>query len=67
MKSIIPLHRTCKEATHLMLSAQDQPLSGRDRIALEIHLWMCDNCPRFERQLKTIRRALSDWRNEMTK
>ncbi len=67
LKSAIPLRRTCKQAAHLMLSAEDKPLNWRDKAALKIHLWMCDNCPRFERQLHVMRHALSDWRNEITK
>ena len=67
LKSAIPLHRTCKQATHLMLSAQDGPLNWRDKSALKIHLWMCKNCPRFERQLHVMHHALSDWRNEIKK
>jgi hypothetical protein len=67
IKSTIPLHRTCKEAAHLMLAAQDRPLNLWNRTALKIHLWICKNCPRFQRQLDTMRRALSDWRNEIVK
>jgi hypothetical protein len=67
IKSVIPLHRTCKEAAHLMLAAQDRPVSSLDRIALRIHLWMCANCPRFQRQLESMRILLSDWRNEIAK
>ncbi len=25
---------------------------------LRLHLWMCDNCRRFERQIRFLRRAL---------
>jgi hypothetical protein len=67
IKSAIPLHRTCKEAAHLMLAAQDKPLGMWTRLTLQIHLWMCDNCPRFQRQLDLMKHSLSDWRNEMTK
>ncbi len=67
IKSAIPLHRTCKEAAHLMLAAQDKPLKNMDRFALQIHLWMCTNCPRFQRQLESMKHALSDWRNEIGK
>jgi hypothetical protein len=50
-----------------MLAEQDRPLRRIDRIALRVHLWMCDNCPRFQRQLSVMHRALSDWRNEIEK
>ena len=48
LKSAIPLHRTCQQAAHLMISAEDRPLHWRDKVALKIHLWMCKNCPRVE-------------------
>lgn len=67
IKSAIPLHRTCKEAAHLMLTQQDQPLRARDKLALKIHLWICKNCPRFQLQLASMSHSLSDWRNEMKK
>jgi hypothetical protein len=67
IKSAIPLHRTCKQATHLMLAQEDKPLRTRDKLALNIHLWICKNCPRFQRQLESMSRSLSDWRNEMKK
>ena len=66
-QATIPLHTTCRQAAHLMLQEQDKPLKLRDRVALRIHLWICKACPRFERQLLTMNRALSDWRNESTK
>jgi hypothetical protein len=67
IKAAIPLHTTCRQAAHLMLQEQDKPLALRDRLALRVHLWMCQACPRFQRQLQTMSRALSDWRNESTK
>ena len=67
LKSAIPLHRTCKQAAYLMLTQQDKPLRTRDKLALNIHLWICKNCPRFQHQLEAMRRSLSDWRNEMMK
>ncbi len=67
LKSAIPLHRTCQQATHLMLAKEDKPLNWRDKAALRLHLWICKNCPRFEHQLHVMRHALSDWRNEIGK
>jgi len=60
-------NRTCQQATHLMLAAEDRPLPWRDKAALKIHLWICKNCPRFERQLHVMQCVLSDWRNEIAK
>ncbi|KVW94192.1 zf-HC2 domain-containing protein [Thiobacillus denitrificans] len=57
---------TCKDASHLVSQGQDRPLSFRERWGLRIHLWMCVNCRRFERQIALMRRLLrlSDRRAE---
>jgi hypothetical protein len=67
VKQAIPLHRTCQQATHLMLAREDQPLPVVDRLALKFHLWICKACPRFAHQLHVMNHALSDWRNEIKK
>lgn len=46
---------TCKDASHLASHRQDRPLSFRERWRLRIHLWMCGNCRRFERQIALMR------------
>jgi hypothetical protein len=61
------LHKTCKEATLLMLQKQDKPLGLIDSLGLKFHLFICKACPNFERQLQTMKQALSDWRNEIGK
>jgi hypothetical protein len=63
MKPSLPLTRTCKEASALLLAREDQPLPLRERLALRLHLAVCAACPRFERQLLTMRNALQQWRN----
>ena len=49
---------TCKEAARLLSEGQERPLGLSERWSLRIHLWMCDNCRRFERQLAFLRNAL---------
>lgn len=49
---------TCKDATRLVSEHQDRALSLRERIGLRMHLWMCVNCRRFERQIGMIRKLL---------
>jgi hypothetical protein len=49
---------TCKDASHLASHRQDRPLSFRERWGLRIHLWMCGNCRRVERQIGLMRRLL---------
>lgn len=49
---------TCKGASHLVSASQDRPLGGVESWRLRIHLWMCINCRRFERQIGLMRRLL---------
>ena len=47
---------TCRETTKLASRALDERLSLRERWALWIHLAVCRNCARFNRQLQQMRR-----------
>lgn len=49
---------TCKEASQLVSQRCDRVLSWRERVGLRIHLWICNNCRNFARQLSYIRQAL---------
>jgi hypothetical protein len=49
----------CKQASRLVSEGQDRTLSWRERWGLRMHLWMCSNCRRFERQIRLMRRAFS--------
>lgn len=49
---------TCKGASRLMSERLERRLGWRERWALRLHLWLCDNCRRFERQVRLLRRAL---------
>ncbi len=62
MKPTYPLKLTCKEAAALMLAREDHALPLAERAALRLHLAICAACPRFERQLLTMRNALKQWR-----
>lgn len=50
---------TCKDASRLVSEGLERPLGFRERWSLRLHLWLCDNCRRFERQLRLLRQALS--------
>lgn len=47
---------TCKETTVLASRAIDERLPFGDRIAMQVHLAICENCARFARQLHEMRR-----------
>jgi hypothetical protein len=55
--------RTCKESSDLLIAREDQNLPMHERLALRLHLAICTACPRFERQLLTMRSAMKQWRN----
>jgi len=42
----------------LISEGQDRKLHVHERIVLRVHLWICVNCRRFNRQLRLIRKAL---------
>jgi hypothetical protein len=47
----------CKDASRLHSLAQDRPLTLREKMGLRLHLWICDSCREFSRQLLLIRGA----------
>jgi len=51
---------TCKETSELASRAMDQRLPFADRMALRLHLAICENCARFNRQLQEMRRLFRD-------
>ena len=38
---------TCKDASELLSQAQDRTLGLRERLALRLHLLICDGCTNF--------------------
>jgi hypothetical protein len=49
---------TCKDASHLISENHERHLGLRERWSLRLHLWLCANCRRFERQITLLRQAL---------
>lgn len=56
------LKRTCREASALILRREDQRLPVVERLALRLHLVICDACPRFVRQVDLMRNAMGRWK-----
>jgi hypothetical protein len=48
----------CKNASQLISQSLEQPLTIRERFALNLHLLICKYCKRFSQQLHTIGLAL---------
>src|SRR5512139_3067230 len=50
----------CRDATELASRAMDERLPLTNRMALRLHLAICDNCARFNRQLQEMRRLFRE-------
>lgn len=54
---------SCKESSRLLSQALERKLTGRERLALRIHLLFCDMCKTFARQLQHIQQAVRGWQH----
>ena len=59
---MIPLRRTCREVANMLVAREDQNLKLPDRLALRLHMLICAACPKFERQILTMRNSMKQWR-----
>lgn len=59
----LPLMRSCKEVTALVIAREDRALPLTEQLALRMHMAICAACPVFERQVLTMRNAMKQWRN----
>lgn len=48
---------TCRETSELISQAQDRALTVREKLALYVHLPLCNGCRNFRQQMAFIRRA----------
>lgn len=49
--------KTCKQVHRLVSQGLDRRLSFMERMAVRLHLMVCDACRRFERQMDFLREA----------
>lgn len=59
----LPLIRSCKEITSMVIAREDRALLWVERVALRLHMGYCEACPAFERQIKTMHQAMQQWRH----
>lgn len=59
----LPLMRSCKEVTALVIAREDRALPLTEQMALRMHMALCKACPVFERQVLTMRNAMKQWRH----
>lgn len=49
---------SCKEATQLVSQGLDRRLGFAERLALRLHLAICNGCSRFRKQALFLRKAM---------
>jgi hypothetical protein len=57
------LNRTCREIATILVAREDRSLGLAEKLALRLHMSICETCPKFERQILTMRNSLARWRN----
>ena len=50
---------TCKEVSRLVSQGLDRRLGFGERIALRVHLAICEGCSNFEKQITFLRKAVA--------
>ncbi len=60
---MMPLKRSCKEVATLLITAEDRTLPLAERLALRLHMAVCEACPRFQHQVLTMRNSMKMWRS----
>jgi hypothetical protein len=60
---LIRLKITCREATQIVLQAEDRAMPLAERLSLRLHHRICSNCRRFARQVELMRQASARWRH----
>lgn len=60
---MISIGPTCREIAVILVAREDRALSLTERLGLRLHMVLCDTCPRFERQMLTMRNRMRQWRN----
>jgi hypothetical protein len=48
---------SCNQTTHLLSEAQDRQLDFRERLALKMHLLICQGCSNYRTQMDFLRQA----------
>ena len=47
----------CKQNSELLSQALDRTMTFREKLAMRLHLMMCQGCRNFEKQMSFIRKA----------
>ena len=52
----------CRQATRLISDAQERQLMIKEKIGLNLHLSMCTQCRKFQRNCNTLRKLMKDFK-----
>ena len=55
---------SCKQTAQLVSMSYDKRLSWRERLAVRLHLLVCDACRNFTRQMRFLREATRRFAHE---
>jgi hypothetical protein len=55
---------SCKDASRLISQMQERDIPFRDWARIRVHLLWCEACARFEKQLRFLRTAMQQYRQE---
>jgi hypothetical protein len=55
---VLEMMLSCKEATQLVSQGLDRRLGFGERVALRLHLLICDGCTHFKKQTAFLRKAM---------
>ena len=50
---------TCKEVSRLVSQGLDRRLGFGERLAVRVHLAICDGCTNFSKQMAFLRKAMA--------
>jgi len=56
----------CREAARLITESYQRPLRWRERIALRMHLTICDACTNFKKQMRLLTDAARRFNERVT-
>jgi len=52
--------RTCKDVHRMVAESLDRDLPLLERVQVRLHLFACDNCGNFKKQMYLIREAMRE-------
>jgi hypothetical protein len=58
---LVNLLKDCEHATYLISKGQVNPLSGWEKLWLNLHLFTCQFCKRLKKQTDIIQKFLSEY------